>query len=117
MEAVEEELIDDGEQGPSSIGHDLGWIAMHTKRSLEEPSRGRRVAPRRDEYVDDLTVLVDSPVDVAPRASDLHIRLVHKPTIADRVAAWSGRISEEWRETLYPAEHRDVIDLDPAFGE
>jgi hypothetical protein len=33
------------------------------------------------------------------------------------VAAWSGRISEEWRETLYPAEHRDVIDLDPAFGE
>jgi hypothetical protein len=66
VEAVGEELIDDGEQGPSSIGHDLGWIAMHTKRSLEEPSRGPRVAPRRDEYVDDLTVLVDSPVDVAP---------------------------------------------------
>jgi hypothetical protein len=62
-------------------------------------------------------MLVDGSVDVPPGAGDLHVCLVDEPAVADRVAARSCRVREEWCEALHPPEHGDVIDLGAALGE
>jgi hypothetical protein len=62
-------------------------------------------------------VLVDGSVDVPPDAGDLHVRLVHEPTVANRTPARPNRVREERREALQPPEDGDVIDLDAALGE
>lgn len=36
---------------------------------------------------------------------------------ARRVPGKPGGIGEQWGEPLHPAVHRDVVDLDAAFGE
>jgi hypothetical protein len=66
VERGRHELVNDREQGPGSIGHDLRRLTVSAERRREEPSRGPGVAPRGDVDVDDLAVLVDRPVDVAP---------------------------------------------------
>ena len=114
VERGRHELIDDGEERPGPIGHDLGRLAMGAERRREEPSRSSGVASCGDVDVDDLAVLVDRPVHVAPPSGDLHIGLIHEPAVTDRVAARSGRVNEQWCEALHPPVHGDVIDLDPA---
>ena len=52
------------------------------------------VAPRSDEYVDDLPELIDRTVDVPPAAGDLHIGLVHLPAVTDGVPARPGSVGE-----------------------
>jgi hypothetical protein len=112
-----DQLIDGREEGPGPIGDDLDRLAMGAKRRREESSRGASVAPGGDVDVDDLAVLINRAVDVPPPARDLHIGLVHIPTVADRVAARPRRIREERREALHPAVDGDVIDLDSALAE
>src|SRR4051812_33203769 len=90
---------------------------MRAERHAEEPSCCSEIAPRGDEHIDDLTVLIDRSVDVSPFAGDLHVGLVDEPPVADRVSARSGRIGEEWREALHPPVDGDVIDLDPTLAE
>ncbi len=71
------------------VGHDLAGRALpRGQRRTEEPPGGVGVPTRRDEHVDDLTVLVHCPVDVPPDAVDLDVGLVHEPT----------RSPAEWRE-------------------
>jgi hypothetical protein len=117
VERGRHELLNDREQGPGPVGHDLSRFVVVAERSGEEPSRGPGVSPCRDVDVDDLAVLVDRPVDVAPPASDLHIGLIDVPPVADRVLARSGRIGQQWCEALHPPVYGDVIDLDPALAE
>jgi hypothetical protein len=73
-------------------------------------AKNRRAAPVSrlggDVHVDDLAVLVDRPVHVSPLPGDLHIRLVHEPTITNRTSAWPGRIREQWRESVH---HRKIV--------
>ncbi len=58
-------------------------LLLDRRSPLEEPV-GRLGAPSRGhEYVDVLAELIDRPVDVAPPAGDLHIRLVHIPPVPD----------------------------------
>jgi hypothetical protein len=64
-------------------GRDLG----RANRPLEESVGFLLVAPRRDEYVDDLPELIDSTVDVPPPSGDLHTGLIHLPAVADGVPA------------------------------
>jgi hypothetical protein len=45
---------------------------QRVQRSGEEPARRCGVSTGRDQHVDDLAVLVDRSVDVAPHAVDLH---------------------------------------------
>ena len=111
------ELIDGREEGPGPVGDDLGRLAMGAKRACEEPPRSLGVASGRDVDVDDLAVLVDGPVDVAPPARDLHIGLVHVPMVTDHVAKRSGSIDEERREALDPPVHGDVVDLDATLAQ
>jgi hypothetical protein len=75
------------------------------------------VAPRRDEYVDDLLELVDGPVDIAPSAGDLHIGLVHLPAIAHAMPAGPGGVGQQRREPQHPPVDGDVVDLDATLGE
>src|SRR5712691_8094736 len=90
---------------------------MRPKRNAEEPSRGADVASWGDIHVDDLAVLVDRSVYIAPPACDLHVRLVHEPAVANRVTARPGSRGEQRREALHPPEHGHVVDLDATFGE
>src|SRR5215211_2950221 len=66
VEHARHELINDGEEGPGPVGHDLSRLAVSAQRRREEPSRSLGVAPGGDVDIDDLAVLVDRPVDVAP---------------------------------------------------
>jgi hypothetical protein len=75
------------------------------------------VAAGRDVHVDDLAVLVDSPVDVAPPARDVHIGLVDVPTVTEHVATRSGSIDEERRGALHQPVHGDVVDLDATLAQ
>ncbi len=70
-----------------------------------------------DEHVNDLAVLVDGPVDVAPDAVDLHICLINEPAVADGMPSRPGRVDQLRREALHPPEQRDVIHVDTALGE
>jgi hypothetical protein len=83
--------------------------------------RNRRAAGaiplRRYQYVDDLPVLVDGAVDVAPHAGDLDIRLVDVPPITGGVAAEPSDVDEQRREALDPPVDGDVVDLDAAFDQ
>ena len=101
--------------GPISL--DLSGFAVGAKCPGEEPSCRAEVAARRDEYVDDLPVLVDGSVDVAPFAGNRHVGLVDEPTVTYQVAARPRRIREERSEALHPSVDGDVIDLDPTLTD
>jgi hypothetical protein len=75
------------------------------------------VTPLGDEHVDDLLVLVDRPVHVAPDPGDFHVGLVDEPPAAYGVAGRPSGLDQHRRESLYPPVQRDVVDLDPSLGE
>ncbi len=85
----------------------------------EELAGGDDVASFRDVHVDDLAVLVVSPVYVAPDAADFDVGLVNEPPVTCRVAAGPDRFDEHSGrgEALYPPVDGDVVDFDAAFGE
>src|SRR6266540_1881062 len=87
------------------------------ERPLEEPACGFGVATTREEHVDDLAELVDGSEQVSPPPSDLQVRLVNVPPIPHDVATGSGGLGELRGEPLDPPVHRDVVDLDAAFGQ
>jgi transposase len=100
------------------IGGDLsGRDLRRTDRLFEEAMGCLGVAPRGDEDVDDLPELVDGPVDVAPLAGDLHVRLVHLPAISDAMPAGPGGVGKQWREPQHPPVDGDVVDLDATLDE
>jgi hypothetical protein len=117
VERGRHELVHDGEERPGPVGHDFDRLAMGAERGDEESPRRLGVALGRDVDVDDLAVLINGPVDVAPPARDLHVGLIHAPTVADRLAARPGCIGQRGREALHPSVHGDVIDLDATLTE
>jgi hypothetical protein len=92
--------------------HSIGGFWSRVRRADAPKQRGLP-----DVHVDDVTVLVDGPVDVTPPARHLHVRFVDIPAVTDRVAARPSRIREQRREALNPPEHGDVIDLDPTLSQ
>jgi hypothetical protein len=68
------------------------------------------------EHIDDLPELIDRAVDIAPPASDLHIRLVHRPAISHSVSTRAGSLGQQRHEPKHPSIHRDVVDLDATLG-
>ena len=111
------EAFDRSPQRWGPVGHHLVGFTVGAECPGEEPACGPEIAAGRDEHVDDLAVLINRSIDVPPLAGNLHIRLVHIPTVADRMSARPGRIGEEWREALHPPVDGDVIDLDPTLTE
>jgi hypothetical protein len=68
-----------------------------------------------NQHVDDLPVLVDRPVDVAPHAVDLDLRFVDVPSIAGRLAAEPGGVGQQRGEPPHPPVHGHLVDFDPSF--
>jgi hypothetical protein len=75
------------------------------------------IPPAGDKHVDDLPVLVDGPVHVAPHPVDLDVCLVNEPAVAGRVAAEPRCIREQRREPPYPPVDGDLVDLDTALDQ
>jgi hypothetical protein len=94
--------VDRGRVGDHLAGRDL----ERGDGPLEEsPGRGG-ISASRHEHVDDLSVLVDGPVDIAPDAVDLDVRLVDVPPVARGVAGEPGRVGQQRREALH---HRNTV--------
>jgi hypothetical protein len=110
-------IIDDGGERQCPIGDYFGRLEVRTRRDHEEPSSRPGVAPWRDAHVNDLAVLVDRPVDVAPPARGLHVRLVHELAIADRVPIRTRRADKQRREALHSPIQGDIVNLDPTLSE
>ena len=92
----------------TTTSRSLGARKTRAKRGLN----ARTPANRRDH----LAELVDRPVQVAPLAGDLHIRLVDEPPIPGIVPGGPGRLDEQRGEPRHPAEERGVVHFDAAFG-
>jgi hypothetical protein len=117
VKRARDQLADHRTERPSAVAHHLRRLTVSAQRRRTEPSRRPGIASWRDVHVDDLAMLVDRPIEVPPPARDLHIRLVHKPTIADGVPTGPGPVGQQRREPLHPPIHGDVIDLDPSFDQ
>jgi len=113
-----DQFVKHGRVDRCGVGDHLGRGHLQgSQRPLEESAGRVSVSAGRDQHVDDLPVLVNGPVHVAPHAIDLDVRLVHEPPVTGRVPAEPGGIREQRCEPLYPAQDRDVIDLDTAFDQ
>jgi hypothetical protein len=106
VESVGEKFVDDAQQRCGQIRGDLQRSFATGQRRLEEPGRRFDVAPLRHVYVDDLAVLVDCPVHVAPDAGDFDVGLINEPAVADAVSAWprSSRSTVESSDVRSPGQ-------------
>ena len=94
MGDIEQHLVDHPQQRSSQVGGDLDGAAMTAKDCAEEaPCRGG-VAFLGDVDVDDLAVLVNGSIHVAPHTADFHICLINKPTVPDAMTARSCRVDQ-----------------------
>ncbi|GAA1378322.1 hypothetical protein GCM10009661_49640 [Catellatospora chokoriensis] len=77
------QLFEHGWVDGGGVGDHLGGVHLqHRQRAAEEPAGRTGVAAGRHEHVDDLRVLVDGPVHVAPHAGDdLDVCLVDEPPV------------------------------------
>jgi hypothetical protein len=80
---LRDQLVEHGGVDRGGVGDDLAGCHLQCReRSSEEPSGRVGVAACRDEDVDDLSVLVDRPVYVAPDSVDFDVRLIDVSPIA-----------------------------------
>ena len=114
---VGDQFLDHRDQRRGFVGDDLCGPRMGPERRFEEAPSCWSVASRRDEDVDDLAVLVERPVHVAPDAGDLDVGLVDEPSVPHHMAAGSRGLDEQRREMLNPPIDGDVVDIDAAFRE
>jgi hypothetical protein len=71
---------------PVLVSGDLDWSGTEPDRASKEGPRCSAVAAFREQNVDDLAVLVDSPIEIRPPPGDLDVGLVQEPPIAGCVA-------------------------------
>jgi hypothetical protein len=79
---------------------DLYRDGSDAQRAGEEGACSRGISAGRDEYVDDLTVLVDRAVQVDPAAGDLDVGLVHEPPVPAGVSGGTRCVDEFRSEAL-----------------
>ncbi len=89
-----DQLIDNAKQGRSQIGGDFSGPPVVAKGGGEEPCSGSDVTSFRHVHVNDLAVLIECSVHIAPDTGDLDVGLVHEPPVADTVTAGSRRVDE-----------------------
>ena len=112
------QLLDNGWIDRGGVGDHLARRHLqHRQGSVEEPTGCGRITAGGDQHLDDLPVLIDGPVHLPPDTVDLHVRLVHQPTIARPAASKPGGVDQQRRARLYPSVDGDVVDLNPAFDE
>ena len=77
--------------GRRPIGAHLGRSPAVLQGAGEEPASGRQVPPLRYQHVNDLTALVDRPIQIDPPPGDFDVRLVCEPPISGSVPAGGVR--------------------------
>jgi hypothetical protein len=112
-----QQIVDNPRVNRRSVGGDLhrGW--PESLRAGEECPCGRTITAFRDQFVDDLAVLIDRAVKISPAAGDLDVGLIDEPPIAHRVSARTGGGDKLQRERLHPPVYRHVVDFDAPFSE
>jgi hypothetical protein len=113
-----EQLAERGRGGRRLVGDDLHGRDLGGADGLLQAAAGGGlgVALWRDEHVDDLPELIDRSIHVLPSTLDLHLGLVHEPTISHGVPARAGGLGDQAREPLDPPVDGDVVNLDAALG-
>ena len=111
------ELVEHPRVSRGPVGGHLGRPSRHAQGPGKELAGCRQIPLRRGQDVDDLSVLVDRPVQVHPLPSDLQVGLVDEPAIRGGVPAGSGCVDQLRGEPLYPPVDRDVIHGYAAFGQ
>ncbi|MDT5012074.1 MAG: hypothetical protein QOH57_3691 [Mycobacterium sp.] len=74
MVSSRDEALDHAGIDRRPIRRDFDRYRSACQCSSEQRSSSLRVAARRDEDIDDLTVLIDRAVQVRPAAGDLHVK-------------------------------------------
>ena len=76
-----------------------------------------QVAPRGQQDVDDLAVLIDCAVQVGLPAGDLQVGLIDEPQVPGNVPARASGLRKLRRQALDPPVDSDVIDRDAALSQ
>ena len=87
-------LVEDPRVGWCAVGRDLGRDRARAQRPGEEAPSGRQVTARRQQNIDDLAMLIDSPVEIGPFTGDLQVGLIDEPPVTRSVPAQPGSLDE-----------------------
>jgi hypothetical protein len=83
MPGRRDQLVQHGRVARSGFGDDLAWCQrQHRQGTVGEAAGAIGVAAGRNEHVNDLASLIDSPVHVAPDTINLQVRFVKQPPVA-----------------------------------
>jgi hypothetical protein len=94
VQSRRDQLIQDPRISRGAVGGDLGRNRPGAEHPGEEPPGCGQVPPDGEQDVDDLAVLVNSPVEVGPPAGDLDIRFVGEPPVTRSMPAEPRRLDE-----------------------
>jgi hypothetical protein len=103
-----DQLVEDPRVDGCAVGRDFDRDRAGPQRPGEEAPGSCQVAPRGQQDVDDLAVLVDCAVQVGPPADDLQVGLIDEPPVPGNVPARASGLRELRRKALDPP-----VDLDP----
>jgi len=88
------QLVKHPQVGGRAVGCDLGRDRARAQRPGEEAPSGRQVTARRQQNIDDLAMLIDSPVEIGPFTGDLQVGLIDEPPVTRSVPAQPGSLDE-----------------------
>jgi hypothetical protein len=112
-----DQLIENPRVDVRAVGRNLGRDSAGAQRLGEEAPRRPQVTPHGQQDVDDLAMLIDGPVEIAPLTCDLQVGLVGEPPVFWDVAARSGSLDELRGEALHPPLNADMINGYAALGQ
>jgi hypothetical protein len=88
------QLVDHPRVDRCPVCGDLKWRWSSLRRAGDECPRGGAVSPFGRGDVNDLTVLVNRPVQVRPAAGDLDLGFVDEPSTVRRMACQTRGVDE-----------------------
>ena len=94
VQGVRDQLVQDPRVDRGPVRRHLHWDGAGAQRPGEELPRSAQITPGAEQDVDDLTVLVDRPVQIPPVAGDLQVGLVDEPPVTWWVPARSSCLDE-----------------------
>jgi len=111
------EVVDDSWVDRCRVGCDLAGSGSEPHRARKEGPRGNTVATLREQDVDDLTGLINRPVELGAAAGHLDIGLIDEPAISGSRAGMASDVDELRRECVHPAVDRLMTDSDTTLGQ
>jgi hypothetical protein len=107
--------FDRGFIGVTAVNRDRFGEPVAADRLLQKPQCGLGVAVLGEQKVDRLAVLIDRPIQLAPLAFDLDVRLVHPPANPHRTLPAMKRFFQQGTVFHDPALDRRMVDRDPTL--